>query len=122
MNEFTLKTNVPPPDGWEYTGEYRYVKSGEFYPSGSIAAEWKKSYQLAAPYPILRRKRWVPNIGDKYWFSPASGTISAFYEGCIWDKEKLKHGNCWRTEEQAIAYAKACRELSEKMKDELHGN
>lgn len=119
MTEFIFKTTTPPPEGWEYTGEFRKVSNGDWYLHEGEAKNWVAPVFSTWCYPILRRKRWVPNIGDKYWFSPASGTISAFYDGCIWDKEKLKHGNCWRTEEQAIAYAKACRELAEKMHSEL---
>jgi len=122
MAEFILKTNLPPPNGWEYTGEYRYVKSGEFYPSGSIAAQWKRSYQLAAPYPILRRKRWVPKPGEEYWYANNLGVRSTINMERWCDETNLEDGNCWRTEEQAIAYAKACRKLAVKMQDEVQDN
>ena len=122
MNEFILKTNVPPPEGWEYTGEFRKVSDGEWYLYHGNALRWDARGFSADCYPILRRKRWVPKMGDKYWYVNACGISSTSYEECAWDMEKVKCDNCWRTKEKAQEYFDACRKLAQKMQDAVQDN
>jgi hypothetical protein len=117
MTEHTLKTTVPPPDGWEYQGEFRHATQGEWY-------AWFGEARLCQHFtetcvPILRRARWVPKPGEMFWtVSEIGGAISWPGECCEAHPLRLSSGNYWRTREQAEAYAAACKELAERMHGE----
>jgi len=55
MTEHTQKTPLPPPEGWEYQGEFRPVKFGEWYLYCGKALQWKVSHPSEYCYAIIRR-------------------------------------------------------------------
>ncbi len=117
MTEFILKTNVPPPEGWEYTGEFRLVSNGDWYLHQGLVKKWGETIPSFWCYPILRRKRWVPKPGEKYWYVDV--TLTSLWSIRAVASYLVESGNCWRTKEQADAFAKACREQAEKIHDEI---
>jgi hypothetical protein len=118
MTEHTLKTTVPPPDGWRYQGEFRVPERGEYYLWQNMAIKCEVS-GLAA-HSILRRARWVPDEGEAYWMASGDATLERVYEAT--DKRTIQNreeGNIWRTWQQAAAYSKARKELAERMHEEV---
>jgi hypothetical protein len=116
MTEHILKTTVPPPDGWEYTGEYRHATKGEWY-------AWYGEARLCGHFtetcvPILRRARWVPKPGEEYWFACWDKVDHTINDEMPCDLCRQEERNQWRTKEQAAAYSTARKALAERMHGE----
>jgi hypothetical protein len=120
MTEHTLKTTVPPPEGWEYQGEFRPVKFGEWYLQFGKALNWSSQNPSENCFPILRRPRWVPKPGGQFWTATTAKHVHdrEYRPDNTVDVELLEIGDCWRTREQAEAFAAACRALAERMHNE----
>jgi hypothetical protein len=115
MTEHILKTHVAPPEGWEYQGEFRPVKFGEWYLQFGKALNWSSQTPSENCFPILRRARWVPKPGERYWMAYGCGHVYMYADGRSLDMRAKEEFNRWQTPKQAIAYSKARRALAERM-------
>ena len=97
-----LEIEVPePPEGYEYTGEYRRSSEGElFLDDGMVLAG-----QSVAPWLILRKKRWRANNELRYYcYVENNGDIFTIedYQDYL-DNSRYEKGNYFRTKEEAKA-------------------
>lgn len=58
MTVQVMMTMPDPPEGWEYTGEFRHTKAGESAGTGNMYSLFGAASQ--GEFPILR-KVWVPH-------------------------------------------------------------
>ena len=96
-----LEIEVPePPEGYEYTGEYRSSREGELFLSDRMVLAGRS----ASPWLILRKKRWRANNGLHYCYVGTNGDICTTdeYQGYI-DNSRYRTGNYFRTKEEAKA-------------------
>lgn len=95
----------PPPEGYEYTGEYGPAGAGDFWLNYDYEA---KPGPSSCDWPILRKKtkgKWKPERGDLYWWVAAIDCCPSVYR-CAWqddetDADCMELGNCFKTEEEA---------------------
>jgi hypothetical protein len=113
MVEHILKTTVPPPEEWEYAGEFRWANH-EWYILGNRAFHGTTDYPVA----ILRRARWVPKPGDAYWAADGDSTGEFVNLGNRVNIIHREEGNQWQTWQQAADYSKARKALAERMHNE----
>jgi hypothetical protein len=109
MTEHILKTTVPPPEGWEYQGEFRPAKD-EWYRHGQSAYQGTTDYPVA----ILRRARWVPKQGDVVWlWSPRYGVAQVRHDGDLFEAQIS-----FKTKEEAVRFGAEVVALAERMHGE----
>ena len=117
--EYVLKTQIPPPDGFEYTGEFRPVRFGEWYLSGRKACQRCVSITPSKnAFAVLRRAHWVPKRGEEYWFARWEGVDHNTNDEMPCDLCRQEERNQWCTQEQAAVYSKARRELALRLHEE----
>lgn len=110
MPEVTL--NLPtPPEGYEYTGEFRCLEEGEL--SLDQYHHWFiRTYRSTAPLPVIAKKRWRAKKRCTYFFVTARGAIQEVVEGrdrC--DNELYELGNYFQTEAEAKIMAQKVKQL-----------
>lgn len=97
-----VEFEVPePPEGYEYTGEIRRPLEGELY--FHLFANFNKSEgNYMWPAPILRKKRWRAECGEKYIRITSCGEKSTIFDHRDkYDDRMWLIGNYFKTEEQA---------------------
>ena len=99
-----VELELPEIEGFEYTGEYRKAKSGEYWGVGFTIYTGPS----INPYPILREKRWRAEYGGDYWTYDYSDTDigRATEMHTSGDNRSYRTGLYWKTEEEAIAALK----------------
>ncbi len=112
MKEDTIevKMNMPkPPEGYEYTGEYRPAKEDEPWidpDSGVLIGE------TVACFPILRKTKWKPEEGERYYFVDEMMDVQSYhYESADLDNFLITAGNCFKTQEEAHEMAAKFRKV-----------
>lgn len=121
----TVKMELPaPPEGWEYTGEYREPLEGEWCLTcegeilqGDGDQDWSK-------YPIIRKKKWYPKEGDMVWHttldSSGSAVLSIPWNGGTIQSGLFKDGRIYRTEQAAQTALDRIRSVLIDAADELN--
>ena len=111
--------DLPEIEGYEYTGEYRCPKEGEYYLDGSgVSCHYgRRGDTYGVRFHILRKKRWRAVDGQLYWVVCTEGVlggwmVDSWYENfdeadtCFYAS-----GNYFQTKEEAEAMAEKVREL-----------
>ena len=97
-----VELELPEIEGFEYTGEYRKAKSGEYWGVGFTIYTGPS----INPYPILREKRWRADFKTGY-FTLCGGKVSyAIEDNCDIDTRIYNIGFYWKTEQEANAALK----------------
>ena len=111
-----LEIDLPEIEGYEYTGEFRCPKAGEYYLDGSgvscIIMEAVATI-LGVRFHILRKKRWRAEIGQAYYHVNDNGIYvkQTTEVGYPHDAVRFKSGNYFQTKEEAEAMAEKVRAL-----------
>ena len=113
--------DLPEIEGYEYTGEFRCPKAGEYYLDGSgvscIIMEAVATI-LGVRFHIIRPIRWRAEIGQAYYHVHDNGILplrlcvrQATDVGYPHDAVRFKSGNYFQTKEEAEAMAEKVRAL-----------
>lgn len=99
-----VEIDLPEIEGYEYTGEYRVPKRGEYYFFKDNDGAWAASGDVCNNHHILRKKRWRAEYYGAYWIIDTDGYIHKSYEysdliGC----RRYELGNYFQTREEAEA-------------------
>lgn len=104
----TVKMTLPaPPDGWEYTGEYREPLEGESYRGLVGGGAAISDGTIGGERLIIRKKKWYPMTGDRVWtigVYKATGNLyvkhTTFIDS-VFEKGRVGEGRYYRTEQAA---------------------
>jgi hypothetical protein len=110
----SIKVNLPePPEGWEYTGEYRRPAKGEgwlgihgnsFDTSGGVAP--------LGCFFILKPVKWRAEQGEMFYLVTNRMTVTSTTDiRTKSDNVQYESGNYFRTEKEAENAASAIKEL-----------
>lgn len=114
MDKETIKIEMnmpPPPNGYEYTGEFRCPKNGEHFINnfGCVA---RADILSVNAFPILRKKRWRAGYGLPYYTVSEVGKVRKLIERDNHLSDLLYEiGNYFSTQEQAQEAASKIRDL-----------
>ena len=98
---------LPEIEGFEYTGEYRKAKSGEYWGVGFTIYTGPS----INPYPILREKRWKAEFGGSYYTIACGGVVYTTEDDSFSDVDAYSAGLYWKTEEEAESALKKITEM-----------
>jgi hypothetical protein len=102
------------PEGYECTGEFRQMWQGERGLNiEKVMIEWPGPGRSEATYFILRKKRWVPEASEEYYYIDENLMIAREQRG-----GEMDDLNMWKTEEAAKNVLKAVKELYESLDPE----
>jgi hypothetical protein len=107
LTKLTLNAEVEMPEGWEATGEYRIPKTGEKYLCGSGVLT-AMDETLYSHYIILRKKRWIPQINQTYYYITVEGVRVGARSNATNNNEYIL---CWPTKCQAEKAFQAALEI-----------
>ena len=110
--QLTINDMPEPLEGYEYTGEYRSPKCGEWFIDPNDMNPMKTTRGHHLPRFILRKKRWRADMGFDYWFFTSDGVVNRgldIYEGG--DCKRYAIGNYFKTEAEAQPAADKLKEF-----------
>lgn len=110
MPEVTL--NLPtPPEGYEYTGEFRCSEPGEL--SVDEYGHWfKRAFRSSAPCPVIAKKRWRAGPRSNYFFVSEQGSVRETIDvRSPIDNSLYGLGNYFQTEAEAKIMAQKVKQL-----------
>lgn len=117
-----VEMNLPDlPNGYEYTGEYRFVQKGELYHNcvANGVVEWNTSQTSTLMYCIVKEKRWRAAEGcDYYTMDSTFDVFDCSEDGHAMDDDRYQTGNYFQTKKQAEEASVKIKQLLE----ELHSN
>ena len=119
-----VEIDLPEIEGYEYTGEYRCPKAGEYYLDGSgrtVSCHYgSRGDTYGVRFHILRKKRWRAEIGQAY-YRVIAGHLYHSNDGIYVeqtreaghpdDAVRCQSGNYFQTKEEAEAMAEKVRAL-----------
>ena len=105
MNKFNLKVG-------QVLGDYRVVSVGE---DGAFltkhALGWYTNDEIQNKFN-LKKEKWVPKEGERYWFLDSSLTaLNTYNDGCGIDMEQIKVGNVFELESEALSKAEEIKKV-----------
>jgi len=110
--QLTINDMPEPPKGYEYTGEYRQPKIGEWFidPNDMKATRTSSGYHL--PRLILRKKRFRADYAHCYYFVGETGKVLKDYDNRrATDAARHAIGNHFETEAEAQKPADKLKEF-----------
>jgi len=100
--KFEIEAEIP--EGYEPTGEYRIIGVDEPFLNSATGIVSVGSETLSmCKRIILRKKRWIPVGGEVYFFISSDAVWNCKYYDTDTDEDRIKIGNCFKTEEEAKA-------------------
>jgi len=112
INEQEIQSIVP--DGYEAVS-IRAPRKGDLYlESWGAVVVACGDFGKDGIRVILKRKRWVPSIGEMYYYLDRLDRMEARGDrnhGCWIDQVRIDSGNCFRTREESQHAAEKTREL-----------
>lgn len=69
---------------------------------------------------IRKVEPWQPNYGEEYFFADIFGTSSLNWTATLWDVERRRIGNCFKTQEEAAAFGEIARKYFKMAVDEYN--
>lgn len=69
---------------------------------------------------IRKTEPWQPNYGEEYFFADIFGTSSLNWTATLWDVERRRIGNCFKTQEEAAAFGEIARKYFKMAVDEYN--
>lgn len=105
-----------PPEGFEFTGDFRRAEVGEWYLLGPKARHAALA-STGGSRPILKKLRWRAAEDETYWYINSAGSPCRDYESRTQLHSDRHHvGNYFETWEQARDFAEATRKFWESFK------
>ena len=69
---------------------------------------------------IRKVEPWQPNYGEEYFFADIFGTSSLNWTATLWDVERRRIGNCFKTQQEAAAFGEIARKYFKMAVDEYN--
>ena len=69
---------------------------------------------------IRKTEPWQPTYGEEYFFADIFGTSSLNWTATLWDIERRRIGNCFKTQEEAAAFGEIARKYFKMAVDEYN--
>ena len=69
---------------------------------------------------IRKVEPWQPTYGEEYFFADIFGTSSLNWTATLWDVERRRIGNCFKTQEEAAAFGEIARKYFKMAVDEYN--
>lgn len=69
---------------------------------------------------IRKTEPWQPTYGEEYFFADIFGTSSLNWTATLWDIERRRIGNCFKTQEEAAAFGEIARKYFKVAVDEYN--
>ena len=69
---------------------------------------------------IRKTEPWQPTYGEEYFFADIFGTSSLNWTATLWDVERRRIGNCFKTQEEAAAFGEIARKYFKMAVDEYN--
>ena len=103
MKTVKIEMELPePPEGFEYTGEYRVPNHAEPYLCESVAYCNNGHSKCPEPVFILRKKRWRAEQGEYFWYvTTMTGCLDKAQDRWCMADSLYAIGNYFQTQEQA---------------------
>jgi len=109
--QLTINDMPEPPEGYEYTGEYRKPREGEYALHNTIVLKCDNDEYNHFHF-ILRKKRWRASKGSKYF------NVECYGKAChdtdmqtYGDDLRYEIGNYFKTEAEAQKAADKLKEF-----------
>ena len=109
-----------PPEGYEYTGEFRVPKKNEW----TLLMESEELICTAIDFQrekrlILREKRWVPGSGEVFYMLAGDGAILREKGTFTATDTYYQIGNCFKTTKDVKLLLEEFKKAIEKVRTEL---
>lgn len=102
-----------PPEGYEFSGEFRIAREEEYYLSSSLEVIRAGYTDTMALYPILRKKRWRAEDHGMYWYvdTDTDMVVEGLDNRTHRATSHYCMGNYFKEQDEAVKYLKKIREV-----------
>ena len=122
-----IQTTFEVPDEVEFegemyepTGEFREAEVGEPFLRTLDNSLAIRSYcRNAVATPIYRKKKWIPDQSETFYFVSSSGTVVKTSRQYGWDDDLIEYGNYFMIKSDADILADRIRDTIRDFRDEV---